>query len=380
MELYRKPKGVVTRWSSFENPTAEKGNAARLNRGHKGYAFDCIRAGETKTLLDVKGSGLVNRMWVTHNGQDPVMLRSLRIDMYWDGESRPAVSAPFGDFFGVGLGRKTAFESDLFSDPEGRSFNCFVPMPFRKAARVTVTNESDKELIHFFYEINCLLGVEHPADALWFHTHWRRESPNALGEDYTILPRVEGRGRYLGCNAGILVDRTYDAWWGEGEFKAWIDGDEYPSLCGTGTEDFVGAAWGLGRFANATQGCPISDNEKMQWCFYRYHTRDPIYFDADFRAALQTIGGHDKRHVIQLLAKGVPVIPTSIDAGGGSKFTRLQDLPQPFDLSDPSIPEGFCCFRRQDDWSSAAYFYLDRPSNDLPTLAPVEKRIAGLGA
>jgi len=379
MEWYRKPKGAVTRWSSFENPTAGKGQAAKANRGNKGFAFDAVQPGETKTLLDVRGSGEVRRIWVTHDGQDPVMLRSLRIDMTWEGESRPAVSAPFGDFFGIGLGRRTAFESDLFSNPEGRSFNCFVPMPFRESARITVTNESDKELKHLFYEVNCVLGVKHPDDALYFHAHWRRESPNALGEDYAILPRVEGSGRYLGCNAAIMPDPIYNTWWGEGEFKAWIDGDEDPSLCGTGSEDFVGAAWGLGAFANATQGCPIADNEKQQWCFYRYHVCDPVYFDRDFRAAIQTIGGGDKKHVLGLLAKGIPLRPVCIDAGGGRNFHRLADRLDPVDLADPSLPEGFCYFRRQDDWSSTAYFYLDRPATGLPDLPPVAERTAGLG-
>jgi hypothetical protein len=379
MELYRKPQGLSTRWSSFENPSAAKGQAARTNRGWKGNAFEWMQPGETKTLLDVQGSGTVQRIWVTHSGQKPRMLRSMRIDMYWEGESRPAVSAPFGDFFGIALGRKSAFESTLFSDPEGRSFNCFVPMPFRKAARITVTNESDQELPHLFYEVNCLIDVEHPADMHYFHAHWRRESPNALGKDYDILPLVHGSGRYIGCNVGIMVDPTYNAWWGEGEFKAWIDGDtEHPTLCGTGTEDFVGAAWGLGRFSNLSQGCLVADDEKKQWCFYRYHTVDPVYFDQDFRAAIQTIGGCDKKNVIELLAQGRSVIPVSINSTGAEKFCRLGDLAQPVDLSDPSIPEGWCNFWRQDDWSSTAYFYLDRPVNELPPLASLDERTARL--
>ena len=164
-------------------------------------------------------------------------------------------------------------------------------------------------MARFFYEVNCLMGMEHPADAMHFHAHWRRESPNALGQDFEVLPRVEGSGRYLGCNAGIIVDPKYSAWWGEGEFKAWIDGDrDHPTLCGTGTEDFVGAAWGLGRFANMSQGCLVADDEKHQWCFYRYHTVDPVFFDSDFRAAIQTIGGTDKKRVIECLDQGIPVI------------------------------------------------------------------------
>ena len=122
----------------------------------------------------------------------------------------------------------------------------------------------------------------------------------------------------------------------------------------------------------------MADDERKQWCFYRYHTCDPVYFDSDFRAAIQTIGGCDRKHVIELMEEGVAVIPVSIDSGGGSKFLRLGDLPQPVDLADPSLPEGWGNFWRQDDWSSTAYFYLDRPANELSLLPTAEARVAGL--
>lgn len=157
MNLYEKPDGVQTRWFSFENRGVERGQAGQSNQGAKGFAFNDLAAGETKTLLDIEGSGIICRIWMTVSDRSPEMLRSLKLEMFWDGAQTPAVSAPLGDFFGVGLGRRTPFECALFSDPEGRSFNCCIPMPFRTAAKVTLTNESDARLSHLFYDFMTLI-------------------------------------------------------------------------------------------------------------------------------------------------------------------------------------------------------------------------------
>jgi Protein of unknown function (DUF2961) len=362
--LYEKPAGVTTRWASFENPTAALGEGGRENREAKGHAFDCLEPGETKTLLDINGSGTITRLWMTVSDRSPEMLRSLRINMFWDNADTPAVSVPLGDFFGIGLGRTVAFECALFSNPEGRSFNAFVPMPFRKNAKVTITNHSEKRLSHVFYDIDLLLGVTHTPEMRYFHAHFRRESPNALGENFTILPSVTGSGRFLGCNIGVIADPRYeDTWWGEGEVKIWLGDDQYPTLCGTGTEDYIGTAWGQGAYAQSTQGCPIADNENKQWAFYRYHLPDPVYFDDGCKVAIQTIGGASKAQVIDLQDSGVPLVPITIDAGEQG-FIKLLDLPhQPIDLS--AQPDGWCNFFRQDDWSATAYFYLDTPEGQL---------------
>lgn len=377
MELYRKPAGVETRWASYENPTAGRGSGGQTNRGAKGYAFDHLPAGATVDLLNIAGSGLITRIWLTVRDRSPQMLRALRIEMTWDGANTPAVSVPLGDFFGIGLGRRTPFENALFADPEGRSFNCFIPMPFRERARITLTNDSDTDLSHLFYDVDLLLGVSHPDDMLYFHAHWRRESPNTLGEDYLILPPVSGSGRFLGCNLGIMADPAYEtSWWGEGEVKAWLDGDDpWPTLCGTGTEDYIGTAWGQGAYVNRTQGCPIADRESRQWCFYRYHVDDPIYFDHDCRVAIQTIGGSSKEHVMALQEQGAALVPVSINTPMG-QFLRLMEQPQPVDLG--AQPEGWCNYFRQDDWSSTAYFYLDQPENGLDPLPAADIRSAGL--
>ena len=177
--------------------------------------------------------------------------------MNWDNATDPAVSSPLGDFFGVGLGRRTAFECALFSDPEGRSFNCFVPMPFRTAARMTLTNESDKDLVRLAYDVNLLIDVEHTPETLYFHSYWHREAPNALGRDFLILPRVAGSGRLIGCNLGVIENPVYhEAWWGEGEVKCWFGDDEHPTLCGTGAEDYIGTGWARGPSAVEPRDVP----------------------------------------------------------------------------------------------------------------------------
>ncbi len=377
MHLFEKPPGVQSRWASFENPKAQRAAGALANRGAKGHAFDSVAAGETKPLFDIEGSGIVHRIWLTLNDRSPEMLRSLRIDMTWDHASRPAVSVPLGDFFGVGLGRKAAFECALFSDPEGRSFCSFVPMPFRKAARITITNESATDLRHLFYDVNATLDVEHSPQMLYFHSHWRRESPNVLGDDFVLLPRVPGSGRFLGCNVGVIVNPAYEGtWWGEGEVKVWFGDDAHPTLCGTGTEDYIGTGWGQGAYGHRTQGCLVADADNGHWAFYRYHIDDPVYFSDGCRVTIQTIGGSPKEKVVPLVDKGVPLTPVSIDPFEPGPFLYLMEASEPVDLRE--LPEGWCNFWRQDDWSATTYFYLDSAEGILPRIAPAESRAAGL--
>src|SRR6266700_1049673 len=108
--LYTVPTGVETRWASPENPGGEKGNGAQTNAGRKGRPAIPVKAGGQVTLAEVRGSsGTVRRIWATINDRSPAMLRGLKIEMFWDGSSKPAVSAPFGDFFGLGLGQMAPF-------------------------------------------------------------------------------------------------------------------------------------------------------------------------------------------------------------------------------------------------------------------------------
>ena len=378
-DLYRKAGKTRSWWSSFENTGAEKSKGAMTNRGAKGHAFETLHAGETKVLLDIQGCGMVNRIWVTLSKRDPETLRALRIEMFWDDASTPAVSAPFGDFFCGILGRISAFENELFSSPEGKSFNCCIPMPFRTMAKITVTNDSDADISHIFYDVNFILTDSLDDDVLYFHACWRREHRTGPGKDFEILPTVKGSGRFLGAHIGVITNPENIGWWGEGEFKAWLDGDSgHPTLVGTGTEDYIGTGWGLGVYSNRFQGCLFAVGDRGIYGFYRYHIPDPIYFHSDCRITMQQIGGASKKEVIEAIKKGAPIKPVSIDHGGGDSFIRLLEKDPVPDIGDISLPDGWTNFYRSDDWSAVAFFYLDSPENGLPKLGSVKERIVGL--
>jgi hypothetical protein len=376
-ELYRPPMRRSPRWASFENPTATKGAAAQSNQGAKGHAYDSLKAGESVALMDYTGSGVIHRIWLTINNRSPEMLRSLTLAMFWDGASKPAVLVPLGDFFAVSHGQMCAFESALFSNPEGRSFNCIIPMPFRRAARVVLKNESAKDLTHLFYDIDFEAVAKLPKDALYFHCYWNRQLDTKLGEDFEILPSIKGRGRFLGVNLGVIANPVYErSWWGEGEVKMYLDGDTvHPTLAGTGTEDYVGTAWGLGKFTQTYQGCPVVNTTNRMWSFYRFHIPDPVFFEKGLKVTIQTIGGTGRNKVREFLEKGLPLKPVSVDNKG--RFVRLLEPNAP-KISDESFPDGWVNFYRQDDYCTTAYFYLDRPANGLPSLPPVDVRTAKL--
>jgi hypothetical protein len=192
--LFTLPEDVQTRWASPENPTGEKGKGGQANDGREGSSAFGLKAGEQRVLAEVSGtSGTIRRIWATILDRSPKMLRGLRLDFYWDGAKTPAVSAPIGDFFGQGLGHMTTFQSALFTSPEGRSFNCTVPMPFRTGMKLVVTNESDMDLQLLYYDVDYTIGDKHGADVLYFHAYFNREKPTKLQKDYVLLPKVEGK-------------------------------------------------------------------------------------------------------------------------------------------------------------------------------------------
>jgi hypothetical protein len=293
--------------------------------------------------------------------------------MYWDGADKPAVDVPFGDFFCAPLGRPVAFQSALFTDPEGRSFNCYIPMPFKTGAKVVLTNEGKTNLDLLFFDIDYIISDKPQTDMLYFHACWNRAIRSVLAKDFELLPKVKGRGRFLGINVGINVDAVYgNTWWGEGEVKMYIDGDTtHPTINGTGAEDYIGTGWGEGTFTNLYQGCMIADTVKRQYTFYRLHIPDAVYFNYNFRATIQELGGGTNAEVKSAIAKGAQLKPVTV--AGASAFTRLLDHPQA--ITDADFPNGWVNFYRIDDYSATAYFYLDTPVSNLKELAGVAERV-----
>ena len=372
-ELFIMPKGAESAVSSFENLNGLKGEGGKSNYGAKGHAFESLKAGESKTLLDIHSAGIIQRMWFTIDERTPVMLRSLRLRIYWDGCYKPAVDVPFGDFFCVGLGKPVALQTALFTNPEGRSFNCYIPMPFKKGARVVLTNENSADLHLLFFDIDFTRLAEPPKDMLYFHACWNRAAHAALGKDFELLPLVTGKGRFLGVNVEVNVDSSYgQTWWGEGEVKFYIDSDSaHPSINGTGAEDYIGTGWGEGKFTHMYQGCTSADGPQGQYAFYRFHIPDPVYFQNHFKATIQEMGGGFSDEVKTIKAKGVSMIPVSVSEEHG--FTMLMGKPQ--SLIESSLSKGWVNFYRVDDYAAIAYFYLDKPISNLDELAPVKERI-----
>ena len=372
--LYTYNGNLEPHWVSFENRTGDKGAGGMENNGAKGHACDSIAAGATKILLDTDGPGIINRMWITLSDRSPAMLRSLILNIYWDNEDKPAVSVPFGDFFGVGLGKTAVYENALFANPEGRSFNSFVQMPFKSAALIELVNESGKDLPMIFYDVNLQMIPAWDDSYMYFHCFWHRDTLTTLAKDFEILPAVQGKGRFIGSNISIHANPVYgDCWWGEGEVKIFMDGDkELPTLVGTGTEDYIGTAWGQGQYFSQYMGCPVADDKNRQWTFYRYHIPDPVYFKTDCSVTIQQIGGNEKKIVAGLQEKGVELIPVTIHAA--PVLVHLYSKDSVVQLTDSTLIDGWTNFYRRDDLSAAAYFYLDKPVSNLPPIQPVAIR------
>ena len=370
-------QNISPRWSSAENMNGVKGKGGQENNGAKGRPSVGLEPGDSYDLINTQGMGIITRIWITINDRSPEMLRALKLEMYWDGETKPAVSVPFGDFFGVSLGKTASFENELFSNPEGRSFNSFIPMPFKKGARITITNESTTRLNALFFDVDFQVIPAWNDEYLYFHAYWSRDTATTLAKDFEMLPKVNGKGRFLGVNVGINPNPLYEGtWWGEGEVKIYFDGDtDWPTLVGTGTEDYIGTGWGQGVYAHRYMGCPIADKEKNQWSYYRYHIPDPVFFNTDCRVTIQQMGGSRYPKATELQNKNVPMIPVTILT---EKIHHVYSKDTVVDLDDPKLPHSWTNFYRSDDVSATAYFYLDKPRNNLPSLQGLPVRTHNL--
>lgn len=249
-----------------------------------------IEPGETLVLAEMEGPGEITHIWCTVASKDPFYGRSLVLRMYWEGTEQPSVEAPLGDFFGVGHGAMTTYTSlPAAVTSHGRARNCFWKMPFRASARITVTNESlEYRTDSFYYYVDWRQYDAAPEDLAYFHARYRQETPAEAG-DYLLL-ETAGRGHYVGTV--YSVHQMERGWFGEGDDRFYIDGEEYPSIRGTGTEDYFGDAWGFREFATPFYGVPLFDGyfEGDRVTAYRWHIPDPIPFTTSLRAAIEHKG------------------------------------------------------------------------------------------
>lgn len=302
-----------SRMISPENPTGERGKGAmaipdpsnpnlpfsrpsvHLGQGWKVNPFIKIAAHATVTIMDVAGPGTIEHIWMVSSDNYAGNGRATVLRFYWDDEATPSVEVPMTDFFAVGNDRFAPVNSAVVIDNPLAAMNCYWPMPFRKHARITVTNDSDKPIPQMTFQIDYRVGPV-PPEAGYFHAQWRRAQVQHSHPEFTILDGVKGEGRYVGTFLAWTQSMT--GWFGEGEVKFYLDGDgKFPTIVGTGTEDYFGGSYGFpALYSTAYVGNVLdpksvnSDGGPPQHSLYRWHILDPIEFHKDLKVTIQDLG------------------------------------------------------------------------------------------
>lgn len=281
-----------------------------------------IAPGQTLTVLNAEGPAVITHIWMTISSQSPAdekaepNLKALVLRMYWDRESTPSVEAPLGDFFGLGLGEYHIYNSLAMAVAPQRALNCFLPMPFQKHARITVTNEGSHQVGALYFNIDYHAYRQPlPEDLLYFHAQYRQATPNKAvssqatdaqgkpleaqnlnGEDNYVWMTARGRGHFVGVTMSILENK--DGWWGEGDDMFFIDGETKPSINGTGTEDYFLGAYDFGgqEFSYPLFGAPVVGKERLgeKWSVYRFHLDSPIPFTRSLKATIEHGHANDR--------------------------------------------------------------------------------------
>lgn len=312
--LYRL-SNAETRSISPENFTGEKGKggmakptdpntrnvnnaswpARDLGETWKVNPYILIDPGETVTIAEMEGPGAIQHIWMTPTG----VWRWTIIRIYWDDESTPSVECPISDFFCMGWNEYAPLVSLPVCVNPGSAFNCYWQMPFRKKCKITMENINPKDVMSLYYQIDYTL-TEVPDDAAYFHAQFRRTRYNETS-DFTLIDGVKGRGQYVGVYLAWGI--TNNGWWGEGEIKFFIDGDKkYPTICGTGTEDYFCGSYNFDRNGRFIEYCtPYAGlcqvirpdgtyRSQERFGMYRWHIMDPVRFKKDLKVTIQDLG------------------------------------------------------------------------------------------
>jgi hypothetical protein len=279
---------------SFENPSGARGAGGTAHGGRKGAPNRRVAPGERVVLADIDGPGTVRHVWLTIPPSPPEVMRAQTLEIFYDSADEPSVSVPVLDFFCLPHGRAAPVASALVAVQEGRGFNSYLPMPFAKHVRIEYTNASDR-VITLYYQLDLTLDGGAGESTGYLHTLFRRENPTVMRRDFVIASGLRGPGRFVGCSVGVRVLDT-GIWYGEGEVKVYRDGDtDHPTICGTGLEDYVGTAWGLGAHSALYGGAPLDVRPPASTSptfvgFYRWHLLDPIMFREELTVTIQQIG------------------------------------------------------------------------------------------
>lgn len=284
--------------------------------------------GETRTIAEIEGAGIITHIWMTVASYDERHYKNIVLRMYWDGETRPSVEVPYGDFFGLGNNEYYRYSSLPIQIGNDRGMNCYWHMPFRDGARITVTNDGPTNIVALYYYVDYQRHESIPDGLGRFHAQYRQQYPASLNEKYVLLD-ASGQGHYVGCNLSVHLRAGW--WWGEGDDMIYVDGEETPALRGTGAEDYFCGAWCYGEagpvaFSNPYFGAPLIKGGHTRgalWNVYRYHLEDPIPFTKSIRVTIES--GHNND--------------------------------------------------RSDDYSSVAYWYQTEPHAPFPPLPAPEERM-----
>ena len=269
-----------------------------------------VEAGQSATILEATGAGVVTHLWFTINSQDGHHLKNLVLRAWWDGEASPSIEVPIGDFFGLGLGEYFVYQSAMTAVASVKALNSYFQMPFASAARMMVTNEGSIKTDSLYFAVDYLLLPSLPADLGRFHAQYRQGNPvkstfnewasdgdaqvndrkNLDGVGNYVFMEATGRGHFVGLTQSVLQNQ--DGWFGEGDDMFFIDGDTQPTINGTGTEDYFNGAWGydgepFAYMHNGTPFCVNADRIGGRLCQYRWHTESPIAFEKSLRVTME---------------------------------------------------------------------------------------------
>ena len=286
---------------SAENPDGSKSNGAKeipgknnagseLGKGWKVKPCITLQKNSAIALADIKGPGVINHIWIT---VDAKAYRSCILRFFWDDEKEPSIEVPLGDFFANGHGLRYNVNSLMVAVNPSGGFNSYWQMPFRNHCKITIENQHWENIEDFFYQINYSIVDGIPQEYGYFHAQHRVSLTKREYPEHIIIDDIKGKGHYVGTF--LAWAQMSNGWWGEGEIKFYIDGDkEYPTICGTGTEDYFCGAWGFGEtYSGIYSGYPLwrkEQNEIPRHGLYRWHILDPIRFEKDLRVTIQALG------------------------------------------------------------------------------------------
>ena len=278
------------------------------DRSGGNHDYRNIAPAGTLELFNAEGPGVITHIWFTISARSRMHLKELVLRMYWDGRDKPSVETPIGDFFGLNLGEYVHYESDFLACNPGKSLNCYFSMPYKKSARITVTNESTEEVGAFYSNIDYQEAPDLPADIVYFHAQYRQASPNPStffdwktngdanqlknsdGAHNYVYTEARGKGHLMGVTLGVLQNQ--DNWMGEGDEMIFIDDEKQPLIVGTGSEDYFLGSWNFGQtaFANMHYGAPqvdIAEHAGGRYLCYRWHTDNPVTFTRYLRHTME---------------------------------------------------------------------------------------------